>query len=194
MAKKTTVSQQVFDYSADFGVFVTLMGLVSSIFFGVVMVIVGIYLIATKGTHSAETEGRVVDSTCNFFKDKKGQVTKLCDTVYTYRVEKDSYKDTRTTSKQFANDMKVDVLYDPSNPADSVIRTGWRKRGAYIMIIIAFVMVVFAAARYYIVKEYKFAASATGIGEGLSIMSSPFRSSTSSAPVDMSTDMLTPVD
>ena len=35
-------------------------------------------------------------------------------------------------------------------------------------------MVLFAAARYYIVKEYKFAASATGIGEGLSIMSSPF--------------------
>lgn len=190
---KRTISQQVFDSSADFGVFITLMGLASSIFFGIVMVIIGIYLIATKGTHSASTEGRVVGSKCNYFRDKKGQVTKLCDTKYTYSVNKKPYRDTKTTSIQYANDMRLDILYEPSNPANSVIRTGWRKRGAYVMIIIAFVMVLFAAARYYIVKEYKFAASATGIGEGLSIMSSPFRSS-SSAPVDMSTDMLTPIE
>ena len=68
-------------------------------------------------------------------------------------------------------------MFDPNNPEDSLKKTGMRRTFAYILIGVAIVMIIAAVIRYYIVKTYKVAAAATGVGEAASIVATPFQSS-----------------
>ena len=80
---------------------------------------------------------------------------------------------------------KVKIVYDPKNPNDSRMRTGMRRIIAYVLIGLAVVIIAAAVIRYYIVKTYKVAAAATGVGEVASIVASPFQSSgPSMGPID----------
>ena len=118
---------------------------------------------------------------------------KVCNTEIKYTVENKEYTNTISTQKLQTNGATLNIVYDPSNPNDSLFKTGWRKNIAYILIAFAVFSIIAAGIRYYIVKTYKVAAAATGIGEGVSMLATPFQSNQSSNFIDSSPEMLTEV-
>lgn len=179
------LSQQVYDSSADFGVFMALLGLIGASFVGCIMIGIALYLIINNGTHSKQTEANVIHSKCDIYKDSKNKTHKDCNTTIKYKVENKDYENIISTGNLFAKDSKVKIVYDPKNPNDSRMRTGMRRIIAYVLIGLAVVIIAAAVIRYYIVKTYKVAAAATGVGEVASIVASPFQSSgPSMGPID----------
>lgn len=176
--------QDIYDSASDFGVFMALIGLISAVFFGVIMIIIALYLIFDRGTHSSEINAEVVNSKCDMYKDSKNKMHKECNTEIKYTVENKEYVNTVVTQTIQANGAKVNIVYNPSNPGDSLFKTGWRKIGAYILLATALFIIVAASIRYYIVKNFKIAAAATGIGEGAAMVAAPFQSSFVDSSVD----------
>jgi hypothetical protein len=178
--------KDVYDSASEFGVFMALIGLLSAGFFGIIMISVALYLIFNNGTHSAEIDAEVVSSKCNMYKDSKNKVYKKCDTELKYTVDNKEYQNTTSNQKIQLNGSKVKVVYNPSNPNDSMFKTGWRRRSAYILLAIAVFIIIAAGIRYYIVKTFKIAAAASGFGEGAAMAAAPFQylssSSSSSSP------------
>jgi hypothetical protein len=179
MTQPNNMMNDVYDSASEFGIFMALIGLIFAIFSGVIMIIIALYLIINKGTHSSEIDAEVVDSKCNTYKDSKNNTYKQCDTTIKYTVANTSYSNTISTQQIYANGSKVNVVYDPSNPNNSLFKSGWRKRFAYILLAIAVFIIVAAGIRYYIVKNFKIAAAASGFGEGAALISAPFQSSSS---------------
>ena len=191
------LSQQIYDSTADFGVFMALLGLIGASVIGFIMFCVGIYLIFTNGTHSKKTQANVMNSKCDIYKDNKNRTHKDCNTTLQYTVNGKEYENTLQTSKLQSKGTSVEILYNPENPSDSVMKTGARRIVAYILIGVSLLIVAGAIIRYYIVKNYKVAAAATGVGEAASIVSAPFQSSSSSSfgPVESSSyDSFTPME
>ena len=172
------LSQEIYDSTADFGVFLAFLGLIGASLIGCIMIGISLYLIFNKGTHSKQTEAEVLNSKCDVYRDSKKKTHKSCNTKYKYTVDSNEYENIVSTTKLHVKNTKIKVLYDPKNPADSVIKTGTRKMVAYILLGVALLIIIFAVVRYYIVKTYKVAAAATGVGEAASIAASPFQSST----------------
>ena len=171
------LSQQVYDSTADFGVFMALLGLIGASFIGCIMLGVSIYLIVNNGTHSKQTEANVTHSKCDIYKNSKNKTHKDCNTTVKYNVDDKDYENIISTTNLFAKDSKVKIVYDPNNPNDSLMKTGMRRIIAYVLIGLAVVIIAAAVIRYYIVKTYKVAAAATGVGEAASIVAAPFQSS-----------------
>ena len=171
------LSQQIYDSTADFGVFMALLGLIGASFIGCIMIGISIYLIINNGTHSNQTEADVVQSKCDIYKNSKNKTHKDCNTTIKYNVDNKQYENIISTDNLFAKDSKVKIVYDPSNPNDSRMRTGMRRIIAYVLIGLAIIIIAAAVIRYYIVKTYKVAAAATGVGEAASIVATPFQSS-----------------
>jgi len=171
------LSQQVYDSTADFGVFMALLGLIGASFIGCIMLGVSIYLIVNNGTHSKQTEANVTHSKCDIYKNSKNKTHKDCNTTVKYKVNDKDYENIISTTNLFSKDSKVKIVYDPNNPNDSLMKTGMRRIIAYVLIGLAVVIIAAAVIRYYIVKTYKVAAAATGVGEAASIVAAPFQSS-----------------
>jgi len=180
--------KDIYDSASEFGVFMALIGLLSAGLFGIIMIIVALYLIFNNGTHSAEIDAEVVSSKCNMYKDSKNKVYKKCDSELKYTVDNKEYKNTISTQIIQLNGSKVKVVYNPSNPNDSMFKTGWRRRSAYILLAIAVFIIIAAGIRYYIVKTFKIAAAASGFGEGAAMAAAPFQSSSSSSYSSSSPD------
>ena len=173
------LTQQIYDSTADFGVFMALLGLIGASVIGSIMFSIGIYLIFTKGTHSKEVSGKVLQSKCDIYRNSKNKTRKDCNTTVKYTVDGKDYENIVSTNKLKLKDSTIDLVYNPKEPSDSVAKTGARRFGAYILIGISLLMVIGAIIRYYIVKTYKVAAAATGVGEAASIVATPFQSSSS---------------
>ena len=171
------LSQQIYDSTADFGVFMALLGLIGASITGFIMICIALYLIFNNGTHSKQTGANVVYSKCDIYKNSKNKTHKDCNTTVKYNINNEEYENIISTNKLFAKNSTVQIVYDPKNPNDSRIKTGMRRTLAYILIVLAVIIVVAAVIRYYIVKTYKVAAAATGVGEAASMFASPFQSS-----------------
>ena len=153
----------MYDGAADFGVFMSLIGLISAIFVGMLMILLAIYLIFNGGTHSSQVEARVLSSKC------ENKTKTSCMTDIQYIVDQKAYLASIPTTVMKTTDSKIDLAYDPNNPNDIVMKTGWRRRAAYIMFFVAILIILVAYVRYYIVKTYKFAAAGVGAAETASI-------------------------
>ena len=186
-------TQQMYDSTADFGVFMALLGLIGASFIGCIMIGIAIYLIVYNGTHSKQTEANVVHSKCNIYKTPKNKTHKDCNTTVKYNVNNKDYENIISTNNLFAKNSKVKIVYDPNNPNDSHMRTGMRKIIAYVLIALAVIIIFTAVIRYYIVKTYKVAAAATGVGEAASIIATPFQSSRPSIETGPSFDSFEPM-
>lgn len=171
------LTEQLYDSTADFGVFMALVGLIGASITGFVMICIALYLIFNNGTHSKQTEAKVIESKCDIYKNSKNKTHKDCNNTVKYNINNEEYENIISTNKVFANNSTVQIVYDPKNPNDSLIKTGMRRTFAYILIGLAVIIVIAAVIRYYIVKTYKVAAAATGVGEAASIVATPFQSS-----------------
>jgi hypothetical protein len=155
-----------------------LIGLLSAVFFGIIMISVALYLIFNNGTHSAEIDAEVVSSKCNMYKDSKN---KVCYSEIKYTVDNKEYQNTISNQIIQLNGSTVKVVYNPSITTDSMFNTGWRRRLAYILLAIAVFIIIAAGIRYYIVKTFRIAAAASGFGEGAAMAAAPFKSFSSSS-------------
>ena len=156
-----------------------MIGLMSAIFFGIIMIVIALYLIFNRGTHSSQIYAEIVNSKCDMYKDSKNKMYKQCNAEIKYTIENTDYVNTIETDKVKANGTKVKIVYDPSNPNDSILKTGWRKITGYVLISLAVITIIGASIRYYIVKNFKIAAAASGIGEGAAMIAAPFQSNSS---------------
>lgn len=180
------LAEKIYDSTADFGVFMALLGLIGASITGFIMICIALYLIFNNGTHSKQTEAKVIESKCDIYKNSKNKTHRECKTTINYNVNSKEYENIISTDNLLSKNSKVNIVYDPNNPEDSLKKTGMRRTFAYILIGLAIVMIVAAVIRYYIVKTYKVAAAATGVGEAASIVATPIQSSgPSSEPLDM---------
>lgn len=183
------LTEQLYDSTADFGVFMAVLGLIGASITGFIMICIALYLIFNNGTHSKQSEANVIESKCDIYKDSKNKTHRKCRTTVNYNVNSKEYENIISTDNLLSKNSKVNIVYDPNNPEDSLKKTGMRRILAYVLIGLALVTIVAAVIRYYIVKTYKVAAAATGVGEAASIFGTPFQSSGPSidpvnAPID----------
>lgn len=183
------LSEEIYDSTANFGVFMAVLGLIGASITGFIMICIALYLIFNNGTHSKQSEANVIESKCDIYKDSKNKTHRKCRTTVNYNVNSKEYENIISTDNLLSKNSKVNIVYDPNNPEDSLKKTGMRRILAYVLIGLALVTIGAAVIRYYIVKTYKVAAAATGVGEAASIFATPFQSSGPSidpvnAPID----------
>ena len=167
-----TTANDMYKSAAEFGVFMAFIGLITAMFFGIIMIIIALYLIISNGTYSASTQATVVDSTCEIFKDDKNKTTKACNSTIKYNVNNKDYTNFVKTSTIKKIGAITEIVYDPNNPGASSQKTGMRRIFAYILIGFALFIMIAASIRYYVVKAVPFVAAASGIGEGTSMIAS----------------------
>ena len=65
------LAERIYDSTADFGVFMALLGLIGASVTGFIMICIALYLIFNNGTHSKQTEAKVIESKCDIYKIQK---------------------------------------------------------------------------------------------------------------------------
>lgn len=169
------ISSKIYDQASNFGVFMTKVDIVTGTISVIIMLCIAMYLLLSKGKHSKNTKGSVKKSKCNFIRDKEGKLYKECLVNMDYNIEKKKLNNELITNIDYKEGSTVDILYNPINDKDIVIKTGMRKNIGYALILLSIFTIFGTIFKYYIVKEYKFAAASNGLGEGIGLMSIPFK-------------------
>ena len=79
----------VYESAASAGAFIAVFYLVFASIVFIAMIGVSLYLIFTKGKHSMETEGTVIDSECRF--NSKDNASRICNVEMKYYVDEEEY-------------------------------------------------------------------------------------------------------
>lgn len=169
-------SQKLYDSSAEFGSFMVSFSLFTSIITSLIAVAISIHLLVYDGKYNKEINATVLkDSECSVIIDKNNTPKQFCNTVVRYVHDKTKYENYISTEAKFPKGKALKILIDPDDPGNAVLKTGMRKTFGYIILAFAVFISTSAAMKYYIANRFKFAAAASGIGEGIALASTPFR-------------------
>lgn len=167
---------QLYEDSGKFGVLTSTIALYIGIGIAIIMLVVGVYLLFSKGTYAQFVTGRVLDSTCTQVTDPNtNKQTQTCKTKVQYIVNGTEYINIIDTASKYDINSSIEVAYNKSNPNDSVQKSNWRRMVGGILLVIAVFIVIGAYIQYYIATKSKFGASAIGTGAALGFVTMPFR-------------------
>jgi|TARA_B110000261_G_scaffold83141_1_gene95543 hypothetical protein len=160
---KMSLATSVYESAADAGAFIAFCYLVFASIIFIAMIGASLYLIFTKGKHSMETEGTVIDSECK--STNKDNTSRVCNVEMKYNVDEEEYfyrgGTSDTKEKKGAS---LTMVYDPDDPQNTRIKSGIRRKSAYIMIIIAILVLFVAWLNYYTATKYRAVAAANTVG------------------------------
>jgi anionic cell wall polymer biosynthesis LytR-Cps2A-Psr (LCP) family protein len=166
------VGEDVYDGAATFGRFMAWIGLIICAIIAIILIIVGVYLLTHPGKYTAKTKGIVTKSDCRAFTERNGSHNMSCDVTAEYEVE-GTQLETRVLLTGESNETRpgqaMELVYDPRNPQDAKKKLLSRATIGWILIGIAIFIVVAAAVHLYLVKRFKFAAAASGVGQGINM-------------------------
>jgi hypothetical protein len=158
----------LYDDASKFGVFEATIGLIVGIIFSIIMISISIYLLLTPLNYNGNVIGTVKTANCSTqtSSGKHGTTTsQSCNSMVNYLVNNITYSENvNTGGVQEIINSQIQLVYDEKNPNKVFMKTWFtRSRIAYILILLAIVIIIFLSIQYYIVTHYKFAAAATGV-------------------------------
>ena len=173
MAKKKFV-EQIYDGAADFGLFMSFIGLIIGTILGICLIGGGIYFWNKKNVFTANTIATVKSISCHDVTstDAKNnqQTNNICDLTITYTVNNATMTNHINSNIQYSVNDTFNIFYNPDNVNQiSEVISNWKLLGG---ILIGFGIVILGSAilQYYITRRFKFAAAAAGVGDGIGMI------------------------
>jgi hypothetical protein len=169
--------ESMYKGTAELGRFQAKLGWYIGLCIGIIMVIVGIYLLTLDQSNLIDSTALVTKSNCTSYVDNK-QTRYNCVTDIKYTVEGKQYEKTLQLSNESMPPVvgqNFGITFDKANPAAA---TASQIRSSYMGLILIGVAVCIIAVTYYsyyLTSHYEVAAAAQGTGTALSFATAPFR-------------------
>lgn len=160
------IGGEIYEGAAQFGRFSAWVTLVFGNIVGAVLLGVGFFLLFSKATYSKEVVATIKDAKCERLKDEtNARVNNDCILQLQYTVNKQVYTaQIQTTSgKYYSNGGTLNIKYNPENPTD-VTTAPKRKTIGWILVGVGILFVISSWVTWWIVRKFKFAAAADGVG------------------------------
>ena len=155
-----------YDATATFGRVVAFFKMLTGIFFGVVFISIGIWLIKNKSVHTESVLTKVTSPKCttSTVTDSKGQSTTQtqCNVVLVYQVNGKEYKTPFTLNGSFAENQMVQMQYNPENPSDIRSPAPQNKTIGIWLIVIGLAIMIGTIVWFILTLKYKIIAAGTG--------------------------------
>lgn len=164
--KGGNVGTQLYDGAAEVGKFMAVVGLIICGVIAFILVLVAIYLFATPSNYTSQVEGKITKASCS--SGSKGSTE--CVTEVEYDVNGTKYTSNVNTSKRVIEGQNITLVYNPVDPKDAKQKGLSRIAVAWILIGIAVFIMLLSALHYYLVNRFKFLAAASGVGQGVSLI------------------------
>lgn len=173
MAKKK-LAEEIYDGAASFGIFMSLIGLIIGSIIGICLIAGGIYFCMKKNVYTSNTIATVKSISCHDVTSTDGrnqvQTNNICNMTITYEVNNKIITNQLNTNIHYSVNDTFTILYNPSNPNEiAEFISNWKILGG---VLIGFGIFIIGGVilQYYIVRRYKFAAAAAGVGDGLGMI------------------------
>jgi hypothetical protein len=178
-----SVVNQLYEGTAEFGVWKTKIIYYIAIAIAVIMVVVGIKLFFVDQSNLIDTQGIVEtiiseqQKILNIDKNNNKNIVYSYVLKVSYNVNEDKLINTINidSSEKIISGSVIDLTYDRSNPSKVTGKIIRNKTLALALSIIGTIIIGFAGFNYWLSKRFKIFAAAEGVGSIASIISAPFR-------------------
>lgn len=164
--KGSGFADSAYDATATFGRVVAFFKMLTGIFFGVVLIIIGIWLIKNKSVHTQSILTKVTQPKCNTYTttDSNGRSTTQtqCNATLEYQVAGKDYKTPFTLNGCYAENQMVQLQYNPDNPSDIRSPAPQNKTIGIWLIIIGLAIMIGTIVWFILTLKYKIIAAGTG--------------------------------
>jgi hypothetical protein len=160
------VAERAYDASAAFGTFMTFVQAIVGTLISLLMIGIGIAMLRIKESYTGKTEAKITAAKCK----RESSNSTTCVISYEYTVDGKKY----TTSGYTAYDTysvgdKKTILYDTNNPENNKFdKAPWTTVG-WVLIAIGIFILIGVWFWFYVVRRFKVAAAASGVGNVVGI-------------------------
>jgi len=155
-----------YDATATFGRVVAFFKMLTGIFFGVVFIIIGVWLIKNKSVHTQTVLTKVTQPKCNTYTttDSNGRSTTQtqCNAILEYQVAGKDYKTPFTLNGSYVENQMANMQYNPDNPSDIRSPAPQNKTIGIWLIVIGLAIMIGATIWFILTLKYKIIAAGTG--------------------------------
>lgn len=155
-----------YDATATFGRVVAFFKMLTGIFIGIVLTVIGIVLIRSKQVYTQTVLTKVTQPKCttSTSTDSKGNVSTQtqCNTILEYKVNGKDYKTPFTFNGSYAENQMVEMQYNPDNPSDIRQPAPKNKTVGIILIVVGIVIMLATIIWFVLTLKYKIIAAGTG--------------------------------
>jgi hypothetical protein len=178
------IGSEIYSGASEFGKLRAIIGVVLGTLFGVIFIIGGIALIMQKVKLSGKVQGTIVKNNktdalkCYEHTDQQQNVMFKCVNVtIDYEVENKTYTladQTIDGGNNYKIGDKIDIYYNPSNPEKGQLKSDNFHMIGWVGLIIGILLLIGAWFQLWVVRKYKFAAAAEGVGGAIDIAKGVF--------------------
>lgn len=168
-APQQGLGEQVYDGAASLGLFMATIGFIFGGLIGLVLVIWGVTKLGQKKKLEGEVQGKVTEANCDTSDPKNGV---KCNLKLAYTINGKDYSIGASTADGVHNvGAMMDIDYDVANPETAELSSMSPRTIGMIMIGVGLFLIGATGVNWYIARNYKFAAAATGVGTAAGIVS-----------------------
>jgi hypothetical protein len=172
-------SKTVYKDAATFGKTMSFISAIISTIIGVILIIVGLFLVFRKSKYTSEIQGAVVKASptgSNICTNKNNMYNCSFEVDYTLNGDdKTVMFNNVDTSINYTEGKIITLYYNPDDPNDIKLEKDNTKVLGWIMLLIAILMITISWLWNYLVNRNKFLAATEGVATGISVISMPFR-------------------
>lgn len=155
-----------YDATATFGRVVAFFKMLTGVFFGIVFIAIGVWLIKTKPVYTQSIMTKVTQPKCNTstITDSQGRSTTQtqCNAVLEYNVNGKDFKTSFTLNGSYAENQMVEMQYNPDNPSDIRAPAPQNKTVGIWLIVIGLAIMIGTTVWFILTLKYKIVAAGTG--------------------------------
>ena len=169
------LGNSIYSGAADFGIFMSLIGMIIGIIIGLCLIAGGIYFIMKKNVYTSTTLATVTNASCHdvttSITNANNQITNntenRCDLTITYIIDNNTITNHIDSNIHYSIGETFNIFYNPINTSDIASTISNFKILGGIMIGFALFIIGGVILQYYIVRRFKFAAAAVGVTDGI---------------------------
>lgn len=164
--KGSGFANTAYDATATFGRVVAFFKMLTGIFFGIVFVVIGVWLVKSKSVYTQSVMTKVTQPKCNTSTttDSNGRSTTQtqCNAVIEYNVNGKDFKTPFTLNGSYAENQVVEMQYNPDNPSDIRSPAPQNKTIGIWLIVIGLAIMIGTIIWFILTLKYKIIAAGTG--------------------------------
>ena len=173
--KKESTGDKIYSGTATVGRVTAVIGVVFGTITGLIMVIVGIFMIVHHTKLTAQTTG-TIDGGQDFCtaSSKNNAVVYNCSFNVNYKIKGKAYVKyliLTDSSIQYRDKGTINIYYDPNNPNDASNTSDATRVPGIILLVVGIVITLGAWLWLYFTRKYKAVAAAGGVAAGLDLLS-----------------------
>lgn len=184
----TNLGTQIYEGSAEFGVFKTQIVYYIAIGIAIILLLIGIKLYTSDQSNLIDTSATVLEVLDKQTHTRTDPKTKAISNTYIYSLNIKFIADkslnnptvtkiiTYTSQIPIVAGQNISVTYNKSNPNEVTEPILRNRKIALILSGISIIVIAVAAFNYWLTRKSKFYAAAQGVGTLANIISMPFRS------------------